>query len=83
MNEEMIEAFLQEMRKNHGDEIESVDLPEGTEEYVRGRIAAGDVATLLFMLKLGYLMGLQTGFAAGQAGEEFGTTITVPGPLEA
>ena len=84
MNEEMIEAFLREMRENHGEEIESVDLPEGTEEYVRGRVEAGDIETLLFMLRLGYLMGLQSGFAAGQAGEEFGTTtITVPGPLEA
>lgn len=83
MNEEMIEAFLREMRENHGDEIESVTLPEGTEEYVRGRIEAGDVETLLFMLRLGYLMGLPSGFAAGQAGEEFGTTITVPGPLQA
>ncbi|HEX7003797.1 MAG TPA: hypothetical protein VF168_06390 [Trueperaceae bacterium] len=83
MNDEMIEAFLREMRQNHGEEIASVDLPEGTEEYVQGRIAAGDAETILFMLKLGYLMGVQTGFAAGQAGEAFATTITVPGPLEA
>lgn len=83
MNDEMIEAFLREMRENHQDEIDSVTLPEGTEEYVRGRIEAGDVDTLLFMLRLGYLMGLQTGFAAGESGEEFTTTISVPGPLQA
>jgi hypothetical protein len=79
----MIEAFLREMRENHSEEIDSVTLPEGTEEYVRGRVESGDVETLLFMLRLGYLMGLQTGFAAGQNGEDFGTTISIPGPLQA
>ncbi|MEX2534415.1 MAG: hypothetical protein WD273_02355 [Trueperaceae bacterium] len=82
MNDEMIEAFLQEMRENHQEDIDSVTLPEGTEEYVRLKAEAGDIETLLFMLRLGYLMGLQSGFAAGQSGEEF-NTITLPGPLQA
>jgi hypothetical protein len=65
----LIDAFLTEMRRRYSDEIDAVALPEGTMEYVRARVEAHDVETLLFMLKLGYLMGLQTGFAAGQAGE--------------
>lgn len=69
MSKDAIEAFLREMRTRHREQIDAMDLPDGTEEYVAERIAAGDVDTLLFMLKLGYLMGLQTGYAAGSAGE--------------
>jgi hypothetical protein len=65
----LIDAFLQEMRRRYRDEIDAVALPDGTMDYVRGLVNEGDVETLVFMLKLGYLMGLQTGFAAGQAGE--------------
>jgi len=83
MSKEMIQAFMREMRERHQDEINSVALPEGTEEYVLERIRAGDYDTLLFMLKLGYLMGLQTGFTAGQEGEEQSTVELVPGPLQA
>lgn len=83
MNEEMIEAFLQEMREKHGDEIESVMLPEGTEEYVRSRMEAGDSETLILMLRLGYLMGLNTGFSLAENGEELSSGLTDNGPLQA
>lgn len=78
----MIEAFLSEMRSRYSDEIDAISLPEGTVEYVRQRVAAGDEETLLFMLKLGYLMGLQTGFAAGQAGASE-PPRGGPGPIKA
>jgi hypothetical protein len=83
MNEDIIDAFLREMRENHAEEIDSVTLPEGTAEYVRQKMEAGDVDTLMFMLRLGYLMGLQTGFAAGQGGEDFASGLAGPGPLQA
>lgn len=83
MNEDIIEAFLQEMRENHKDEIDSVSLPDGTADYVRQKMEAGDVDTLLFMLRLGYLMGLQTGFAAGKGGEDFESGLSGSGPLQA
>lgn len=70
MSKDAIEAFLRQMRAQHADRIDEVELPEGTREYVEERVAAGDVGTLLFMLRLGYLMGLQSGFAAGAAGEQ-------------
>jgi hypothetical protein len=78
----LIDTFLSEMRRRYHDEIEAVTLPEGTLDYVRGLVAKGDVETLLFMLKLGYLMGLQTGFAAGQAGDAAPPTDG-PGPMQA
>lgn len=83
MNEDIIEAFLQEMRESHKEEIDSISLPEGTEDYVRQKMEAGDVETLLFMLRLGYLMGLQAGFAAGQDGEDLPSGLSGPGPLQA
>jgi hypothetical protein len=78
----LIDSFLAEMRRRYRDEIESVTLPDGTLEYVRQRVQAEDVETLLFMLKLGYLMGLQTGFAAGQAGDAE-PPRSGPGPIQA
>ena len=83
MNDEqrLIQAFLDEMRRRYADEVDAVGLPDGTLDYVRSRVAAGDAETLLFMLKLGWLMGLQTGFAAGRNGDEM--PPSGPGPIQA
>ena len=81
-DKEMIAAFIKQMREQHEAEINGINLPEGTLEYLEERIAAGDTETLLFMLKLGYLMGLQTGFAASQAGEMPPSNSPI-GPLQA
>ncbi len=80
MSTAAIEGFLATMRERHASEIEAIELPEGTEDYLRERMGAGDEETLHFMLKLSYLMGLHTGFAAQQEGS---TTRPSPGPLEA
>lgn len=78
----MIEAFLAQMRERHEHEIEAIELPEGTEDYLKERMEAGDEETLSFMLKLSYLMGLHAGFAAQQDGSP-PRPGTPPGPLEA
>lgn len=83
MSKETIRAFLEEMRKRYQKEIDAVALPEGTDEFVAERITQDDRATLLFMLKLGYLMGLQTGFAAGRSGDDQPSGPDLPGPLQA
>lgn len=83
MSKEAIETFLREMRARHHDQIDAMELPEGTDAYVADRIAAGDDETLLFMLKLGYLMGLQTGYAAGSAGDDVPDGAGPSGPLQA
>lgn len=76
----LIQNFLEEMRRRYADEVDAVGLPDGTLEYVKSRVTAGDSDTLLFMLKLGWLMGLQTGFAAGRAGDDMPRG---PGPIQA
>ena len=82
MSKEDIRAFLEEMSERHDEDIAGVELPEGTREYVLERIAQGDADTIMFMLKLGYLMGLQTGYAVADGDEE--ELESVPrGPIQA
>ncbi len=83
MSKQMIEAFLREMKGRYQEHIDAVALPEGTFEYVEELARNGDTDTLLFMLKLGYLMGLQTGYAAAMSGEEGPNPRGTPGPLQA
>ena len=83
MSKETIRAFLEQMRESYQEEIDAVALPEGTDAYVEERVAADDRDTLLFMLKLGYLMGLQTGFAAGRNGDDQPSGPDLQGPLQA
>lgn len=83
MSKEVVAEFLQQMRERYRDEVDAVNLPEGTLEYIEERIAQGDADTLMFMLKLGYLLGLQTGYSASQAGEDSPPPSSAPGPLQA
>lgn len=83
MSKATIEAFLREMKERYQDHIDGVELPEGTRDYVAEVSEAGDVDTLMFMLKLGYLMGLQTGFAAAASGESGPVPPSARGPLQA
>ncbi len=64
MSKEDIALFVARMKEQQKDQIQAMELPDGTEEYVRECIETGDIETLVFMLKLGYIMGLQTGYAA-------------------
>lgn len=85
---EEIRAFLAAMRERHEDQIENIELPAGTDEFISTLVAAGDTEELLFALKLSYLMGLNTGFALAQAtlGDDDDDTDGTPagtGPLEA
>jgi hypothetical protein len=83
VSREVIEAFLKEMRRRHEREIEAIQLPEGTREYLLSRIADKDVDTLVFMLKLAYLMGLQTGYAVHGGFSGASPPPTPKGPLQA
>lgn len=69
-DKERIALFIAQMKERHSDDIDGIDLPSGTLEYVTELLEQGDTDTLMFMLKLGYVMGLQTGFAASQAGQQ-------------
>lgn len=83
MSKEVIADFLSQMRDRYQDEIDAVNLPEGTLEYIQEQIHEGDADTLMFMLKLGYLLGLQTGYAASQSGQDRPPPAAAPGPLQA
>jgi hypothetical protein len=83
MSREVIEAFLEEMRRRHEQEIEAIQLPEGTQEYLLSCMAEEDVDTLVFMLKLAYLMGLQTGYAVYHGEDDASPPPTPKGPLQA
>lgn len=83
MSRDIIEAFLEEMKKRHQDEIDAIQLPDGTQEFLQERIRNNDLDTLTFMLKLAYLMGLQTGYAVNQGDDEGSPPATPRGPLQA
>jgi hypothetical protein len=84
---EAIAVFIRQMKENHAQEVAAIDLPPGMNEYVEERIREGDLETILFMMKLGYIMGLQTGVAVGQdeqSGEKSGkSTRRTFGPMQA
>lgn len=84
MTKERIEAFLEGMRERHADEIEAIELPEGTEAYLEQQMQTGNTEALSFVVKLAYLMGLHAGYAAQHAQDTQDTPPSTPrGPLQA
>lgn len=83
MNRELIERFINEMRERYAEQIAAVSLPDGTAEYLALLMERGDPEALEFLLKLSYLMGLQTGFAAANAGASAPEPEPGHGPLQA
>jgi len=84
MSKRMIEQFLEEMRERHGDDIRGITLPDGSRDYVCERSQQGDVDTLMFMIQLAYLMGLQTGYAVGDLDDDDEDAAPhTSGPLQA
>ncbi len=83
MNREIIEQFVTEMRRRYADQIEAVSLPDGSAEYIESLLESGDTESVEFLLKLSYLMGLQTGFAAAHAGAQTPDPEPGQGPLQA
>mgnify|MGYP001264849781 CR=1 FL=1 len=80
-----IRAFLEAMRRRHSAQVDNVELPEGTSEYIESLMDSGDTETLLAALTLSYLTGLQTGFAISNEFDDDGPAGVPgpPGPLEA
>lgn len=81
---EAIAMFIRQMKENHAGDVAAIDLPPGMNEYVAERIREGDLETILFMLKLGYIMGLQTGVAVEREGQDSSKpTRRTFGPMQA
>ena len=83
MSKDDIKAFLEAMRTHHESQIAGMELPNGTREFLHDCVAGSDLDTLEFMLKLSYLMGLQTGFAASEAGDGMPDGSEPFGPIQA
>ncbi|NLG08298.1 MAG: hypothetical protein GX560_03440 [Deinococcales bacterium] len=83
VDREIIERFVNEMRRRYAEQIAAVSLPNGTREYVEALLERGDPETIEFLLKLSYLMGLHTGFAAANAGARSPDPEPGRGPLQA
>lgn len=79
---DQIREFLEAMRERHSEQIDNVELPNGTFEYLQSLVDAGDTETLMFVIKLSYLMGVQTGFAVSQS-DELPDLPDTNGPLKA
>jgi hypothetical protein len=61
-----VEEFVRQMKEQHGESLKDMPLPEGVEDYLRDRIKLGDLETVIFMQKLAWVFGVQTGQAAAQ-----------------
>lgn len=83
MNSDLIAQFVNEMKERYSEQIAAVSLPDGSEEYIARLISQGAVADVEFLLKLSYLMGMQTGFAAAHAGAQRPEPEPGNGPLQA
>lgn len=83
MSKDVIANFLAQMRQDYADDIAAIELPEGTRDYVIECAHNEDAETLMFMLKLAYLMGLQTGYAASQSEHGSSSPPKNNGPLKA
>ena len=58
------EQVIEQMKTQHAQNLKGMPLPPGAEEYLRSRIALGDVETVTFMVKLAWVFGAQAGQAA-------------------
>jgi hypothetical protein len=65
-----VEEFIRQMKEQHGESLKDMPLPEGVEDYLRDRIKLGDLETVIFMQKLAWVFGVQTGQAAAQSQDQ-------------
>ena len=65
-----VEEFVRQMKEQHGESLKGMPLPEGVEDYLRDRIKLGDLETVIFMQKLAWVFGVQTGQAAAQSQDQ-------------
>jgi hypothetical protein len=69
-----VEEFVRQMKEQHGESLKDMPLPEGVEDYLRDRIKLGDLETVIFMQKLAWVFGVQTGQAAAAQAHGQGVT---------
>ena len=68
-----VAQFIEQMKAQHSESLKDMQMPPGVEDYLRERIALGDVETIVFMHKLAWVFGVQAGQASvlqAQAGAQ-------------
>lgn len=58
--------WFEELRKEYGEQLKHMPLPEGALEHMRQMMQDGDEEGLLFMVKLAWQIGAQVGYGAAQ-----------------
>lgn len=57
--------WFEELRKEYGEQLRAMPLPEGLPEHLHHLVQQGDEDAIQFMLKLAWQFGAQVGYAAG------------------
>ena len=57
--------WFEELRKQHGEQLKAMPLPDGLPEHLHQLVLQGDEEAIQFMLKLAWQFGAQVGYAAG------------------
>lgn len=70
--------WFEELRKEYGEQMRAMPLPEGLPEHLHHLVLKGDEEAIQFMLKLAWQLGAQVGYAAGSKQHE-GVTVVRPG----
>lgn len=57
--------WFEELRREYGEQLKVMPLPDGLPEHLHNLIQQGDEEAIQFMLKLAWQFGAQVGYAAG------------------
>ncbi len=64
------QEWFEQLRKEYGEQLAQMPLPDGVPEHVRQLMADGDEEGLIFMMKLAWQIGAQVGYSAAQHPEK-------------
>ena len=70
MNEDFAKV-MEQLKSQHASELANMPLPNGVEDFVRGKLLEQDLETILFMLKLSWVFGAQAGQQAVAQAQAF------------
>lgn len=57
--------WFAKMEREYGEQLAEMPLPDGLPEHLSDLMEAGDREAIIFMLKVAWQMGAQTGLSAG------------------
>lgn len=75
--------WFEQLRKEYGEQLGSMPLPEGLPEHLRALIDQHDEEAIQFMIKLAWQFGAQVGYAAGSRQSAAPAAYPRPGRVQA